>query len=90
LAREKLSAGNFLIVRTGISIFVQSISQSFTHTSTASISIDMNPSLLQTIRLSSGYDAVHFGGDLGHEEDESAWNGSPNLVIVDWRLNVGK
>ena len=83
MARETLSAGNFLIVRTGISIFVKSISQLFAHTSTASNSNDMNPSLLQTIRLSSSYDAVHFGGDLGREEDENAWNGSPNLVNVD-------
>jgi hypothetical protein len=47
----------------------------------------MDPFLLQTIRLSSDYDAVHFGGDLGCEEDENTWNGSPNL---DWSLNVGK
>jgi hypothetical protein len=50
----------------------------------------MDAFLLQTIGLSSGYDAVHFDGDLGCEEDENAWNGSPNLVIVDWSLNVGK
>jgi hypothetical protein len=40
--------------------------------------------------LSSGYDAVHFGGDLGCGEDENTLNGWPNLVIVDWSLNVGK
>jgi hypothetical protein len=50
----------------------------------------MEPSLIQTVGLSSDYDAVHFGGDLGREEDENAWNGSLNLVIVDWSLNVGK
>jgi hypothetical protein len=68
--------------------FSPDISQPFTHTSTASNSIDMDPFLLQTIGLSSGYDAVHFGGDLVHEEDENKWNCSPNLVIVDWSLNV--
>jgi hypothetical protein len=50
----------------------------------------MDPFLLQTIRLSSDYDAVHFGGDLGCEDDENTWNGSPNLVLIDWSLNVGK
>jgi hypothetical protein len=50
----------------------------------------MDPFLLQAIGLSSDYDAVHFGGDLGCEEDENTWNGSPNLVIVDESLNVGK
>jgi hypothetical protein len=79
-----------LIVRAGISIFVKIISQSSTHTSTASNSIDIDSSLLQTVGLSSGHDAVHFGGDLGREEDENTWNGSPSLVIVDWSLNVGK
>jgi hypothetical protein len=43
----------------------------------------MDSSLLQTVELSFGYDAVYFGGDLGREEDENTWNGSPNLVIVD-------
>jgi hypothetical protein len=50
----------------------------------------MEPSLIQTVGLSSDYDAVHFGGDLGREDDENAWNGSPNLVINDWSLNAGK
>ena len=50
----------------------------------------MDPSLVQTVGLSSDYDAVHFGGDLGLEEGENAWNGTPNLVIFDWSLNVGK
>ena len=57
-------------------------------TSTASNSIDMDPFLLQTVGLSSDYDAVHFGGDLVREEDENTWNGSLDLVIVDWSLNV--
>ena len=57
-------------------------------TSTASNSIDMDPFLLQAVGLSSDYDAVHFGGDLVREEDENTWNGSPDLVIVDWSLNV--
>jgi hypothetical protein len=83
LAQAKFSAGNFSIVRTEISIFVKIIPNPFTHTSTASNSIDMDPFLLQTIGLSSSYDAIHFGGDLGCEEDENTWNGSPNLVIVD-------
>jgi hypothetical protein len=86
LARVKLSAGDFSIVRTEISIFVKIIPKSlkpFIHTSTASNSIDMNPFLLQTTGLSSEYDVVHFGGDLGCEEDENTWNGSPNLVIID-------
>jgi hypothetical protein len=39
----------------------------------------MNPFLLRIIRLSSDYDAVHFGGDLGCEEDENIWNGSPKI-----------
>jgi hypothetical protein len=50
----------------------------------------MDPSLIQTTGLSSDYDAVRFGGDLGREKDENAWNGLPNLVIFDWSLNVGK
>jgi hypothetical protein len=37
-----------------------------------------------------GYDAVHFGGDLGCEEDQNLWNGSSNLVIAGWSLSVGK
>jgi len=57
-------------------------------TSTASNSIDMDPFLLQTVGLSSNYDTVHLGGDLVREEDENTWNGSPDLVIVDWSLNV--
>ena len=44
-------------------------------TSTASNSIDMDPFLLQTIGLSSDYDAVHFSSDLVREEDENTWNG---------------
>ena len=43
----------------------------YTHTSTASNSIDMDPFLLQTVGLSSDFDAVHFGGDLVDEEDEN-------------------
>ena len=30
----------------------------------------MDPFLLQTVGLSSDYDAVHFGSDLVREEDE--------------------
>ena len=40
-------------------------------TSTTSNTIDMDPFLLQTVGLSSGYDTVHFGGDLVREEDEN-------------------
>jgi hypothetical protein len=54
-------------------------------TSTVSNSIDMDPFQLQTVELSSNYDAVHFGGDLVREEDENTWNGSPSL---DWSLDV--
>lgn len=36
----------------------------------------------------SNYDAVCFSGDLVREEDENTRNCSPNLVIVDWTLNV--
>jgi hypothetical protein len=79
LARAKFSASNFSIVRTEISIFVKIHSKI---TSTASNSIDTNPFLLQIIRLSSDYDAVHFGGDLGCEEDENIWNGSPKLAQI--------
>jgi len=57
-------------------------------TSTASNSINMDPSLLQTVGLSSNYDAVCFSGDLVREEDENTRNCSPNLVIVDWTSNV--
>jgi hypothetical protein len=64
-------------------IFVRVIPKLFTHTLTGSNSIDMDPFLFQIVGLSSDYDAVHFGGDLGCEEDENTWNGSPNLVIVD-------
>jgi hypothetical protein len=57
--------------------------------STASNSIDMDPFLVQTVGLSSDYDAVHFGGDLVREEDENTWNGSPSLIIADWSLKRG-
>ena len=52
------------------------ILQSFTHILTASNSINMDSSLLQTVGLSSNYDAVHFGGDLGREEDEKQIHGT--------------
>jgi hypothetical protein len=51
-------------------------------TSIASNSIDINLFLLRIISLSSDYDAVHFGGDLGCEEDENIWNGSPKLAQI--------
>jgi hypothetical protein len=74
---QNLAPANFSIVRTEISIFVKIIPKSPRQ---ASNSIDMNPFLLRIIRLSSDYDAVHFGGDLGCEEDENIWNGSPKIL----------
>jgi hypothetical protein len=57
---------------TGISIFGKNhFTTIYTHTSTASNLIDMDPFLLQTVELSSNYDTVHFGGDLVREEDEN-------------------
>ena len=61
-----------LIVLTRISIFGKNhFTTIYTHTSTASNSIDMDPFLLQTVELSSNYDTVHFGGDLVREEDKN-------------------
>jgi hypothetical protein len=50
----------------------------------------MEDYLIQDSELTSGYDAMNFGGDVGQEIDNNTWEGAPNLVLVDWSLNVGR
>jgi hypothetical protein len=50
----------------------------------------MDPILPQNDALISDYDAEQFGGDLGSEAIDNTWEGVPNLVIIDWSLNIGR
>ncbi len=43
----------------------------------------MEDHLIQGSGLTSGYDAMNFGGDVGQEIDDNTWEGAPNLVFVD-------
>jgi hypothetical protein len=70
--RARFGADNFFdSAHRTINLCKNHFTTIYTHTSTASNSIDLDPFLLQTVGLSSDYDAVHFGGDLVCEEDEN-------------------
>jgi hypothetical protein len=50
----------------------------------------MEDFLIPDHSISAEYDATQFGGDLGQELDVNTWEGVPNLVFIDWSLNIGK
>jgi len=50
----------------------------------------MEDYLIQDPGLTSGCDAMNFGGDVVQEIDDNTWEGAPNLVLVDWSLNIDR
>jgi hypothetical protein len=50
----------------------------------------MEDYLIQNSVLTSDYDTMNFGGDLGQEIDANTWEGVLNLVLIDWSLDIGR
>lgn len=45
---------------------------------------------IQNSALTSDYNTMNFGGDLGQEIDDNTWEGVLNLVLIDQSLNISR